>query len=79
MGKMSEEELVARDNKRDLGTELLQAICDLQAGHYGRRSIVETDADGTLRRWVAGQSATELPLRLRSSAALTTAETAPRS
>jgi putative transcriptional regulator len=31
----SEKELVARDTKRDIGRELLQAIRDVKAGRHG--------------------------------------------
>ena len=48
--KMSEKELVARDAKRDIGTELLQAVRELKAGRWARRTTFETLPDGTVRR-----------------------------
>jgi putative transcriptional regulator len=48
--KMSEKELVARDAKRDIGNELLQAVRELKAGRWARRTTFETLPDGTVRR-----------------------------
>lgn len=36
MPKMTEKQLVARDSKRDLGAELLQAACEIRAGKAAR-------------------------------------------
>ena len=52
MPKMTEKELLARDAKRDMGTELLQAAKDLRAGRHGRKTTIETQADGSVRRWI---------------------------
>lgn len=50
MTKMTDKELQARDAQRDIGAELLQAARDLRAGRYGRRTTIETRADGSVRR-----------------------------
>ena len=50
MAKMSDKALLARDSKRDIGTELLQSVRDLNAGRWGRRTTIETLPDGTVRR-----------------------------
>lgn len=50
MAKMTDKELLARDAKRDIGAELLQAASDLRAGRHGRRTTIETRADGSVRR-----------------------------
>jgi len=50
MAKMIDKELLARDARRDIGAELLQAARDLRAARYGRRTIIETRADGSVRR-----------------------------
>lgn len=52
MTKMSEKKLQARDAERDIGTELLQAVRDLRAGIHGRKTIIETLPDGSIRRRV---------------------------
>ena len=50
MAKMTDKELLARDAKRDIGAELMQAARDLRAGHRGRRTTIELQADGSVRR-----------------------------
>lgn len=50
MPKMTEKALRARDAKRDIGTELLQAARDLKAGRWGRKTTIETLPDGRVRR-----------------------------
>lgn len=50
MAKMTDEELLTRDAKRDIGAELLQAARDLRAGKRGRRTTIETRPDGSVRR-----------------------------
>lgn len=50
MTKMTDKELQARDAQRDIGAELLQAAHDLRVGRYGRRTTIETRADGSVRR-----------------------------
>jgi putative transcriptional regulator len=52
MAKMTDKELQARDAKRDIGAELLQAARDLRAGKHGRRTTIETMPDGSVRRRV---------------------------
>ncbi|MEI8327221.1 MAG: helix-turn-helix domain-containing protein [Betaproteobacteria bacterium] len=49
---MIEEELRARDAKRDIGAELLQAVQELQAGKAARTILFETLPDGSVRRTV---------------------------
>lgn len=50
MPKMTDKALRARDAKRDIGAELLEAARDLRAGRWGRKTTVETLADGSVRR-----------------------------
>lgn len=50
MAKMTDKELLARDAERDIGAELLQAARDLRAKRHGRRTTIETLADGSVRR-----------------------------
>lgn len=50
MAKMTDKELLARDAKRDIGAELLQAARDLRAVRHGRRTTIETQPDGSVRR-----------------------------
>lgn len=50
MPKMTEKALRARDAKRDIGAELLQAVRDLKAGRWGRKTTIETLPDGRVRR-----------------------------
>lgn len=52
MAKMTDKELQARDAKRDIGAELLQAARDLRAGKHGRRTTIKTMPDGSVRRRV---------------------------
>ncbi len=47
---MSDEELAARDANRDIGAELLQAVRELKAGRWARRTTFETLPDGAVRR-----------------------------
>lgn len=47
---MTEQQLMARDAKRDIGAELIEAVKDLQAGRWARRTIFEPQTDGTVRR-----------------------------
>lgn len=42
MGKMTEKQLVARDAKRDLAAELLQAVREMKAGKAARVRKVST-------------------------------------
>ena len=41
MAKMTEAELIKRDRGRNIGEEVLQAICDIKAGRTGRIFRVE--------------------------------------
>ena len=47
---MSDEELVARDANRDIGADLLQAVRELKAGRWARRTTFETLPNGAVRR-----------------------------
>ena len=47
---MSDKELAARDANRDIGADLLQAVRDLKAGRWARRTTFETLPDGAVRR-----------------------------
>jgi putative transcriptional regulator len=49
---MTEAELLARDARRDIGAELLQAARELQAGKAARTTRFETMPDGSVRRTV---------------------------
>lgn len=49
---MTDKELAARDAKRDIGAELLQSVRDLKAGRWGRKTTIERQADGRIRRRV---------------------------
>ena len=50
MPKMIDKALRARDAKRDIGAELLEAARELRAGRWGRKTTIETLADGSVRR-----------------------------
>lgn len=50
MSKMNEKALLERDAKRDIGAELLQAVRDLRAGRHGRKTLIETLPDSSVRR-----------------------------
>lgn len=58
---MTEEELMARDAKRDIGTELLEAIKELNAGRFARKTIFETlpGKEGVRRRIVRSDGVIE--------------------
>lgn len=53
MPKMTDRVLRARDAKRDIGAELLEAVRELRAGRWGRKTTIETLADGSVRRRIA--------------------------
>lgn len=40
---LSEKELLARDAKRDMGAELLEAIRDVKAGRYGAKYEIDVN------------------------------------
>lgn len=48
--KKSDEELAARDLNRDIGAELLQAVRELKAGRWARRTTFEALPNGAVRR-----------------------------
>jgi len=52
MPKISENSLLARDSKRDIGAELLQSVRDLKDGRWGRKTTIETLPNGAVRRRV---------------------------
>jgi putative transcriptional regulator len=47
---MTDEELIARDAGRDIAAELLQAVRDLKAGRWARRTTFALLPDGGVRR-----------------------------
>ena len=49
MPKLTDRKLLARDVKRDIGVELLQAARDLRNGRYGRKTSIEVLPDGFVR------------------------------
>ena len=63
----SEKELLARDAKRDIGKELLQAIRDVKAGRHGARYEVES-IDVVATRERTGLSQSQFAAALRISA-----------
>jgi putative transcriptional regulator len=63
----SEKELIARDAKRDIGKELLQAIRDVKAGRRGAEYEVNT-LDVAATRARTGLSQAEFAAALRISA-----------
>jgi len=50
---MTDEQLKARDAKRDIGAELLQAVQEIKAGKSARTTRFESLPDGSVRRTVA--------------------------
>lgn len=49
---MTEEELSDRDSKRNIGKETIEALKQLKAGEFGRKTIFEILSDGKVRRSV---------------------------
>jgi putative transcriptional regulator len=49
---MTDEQLKARDAKRDIGAELLQAVQEIKAGKSARTTRFEPLPDGSVRRTV---------------------------
>jgi len=47
---MSNQELLARDAQRDIGAELLQAVKDVRAGRWARKTTFSTQSDGSVLR-----------------------------
>lgn len=50
MKRMSNQELLARDAQRDIGAELLQAVKDVRAGRWARKTTFSTQSDGSVLR-----------------------------
>jgi putative transcriptional regulator len=60
MGKLTEQQLLARDAQRDIGAELLAAVRELEAGRWARKTTFELQADGqVLRRVVRADGVVE--------------------
>jgi putative transcriptional regulator len=53
MAKLSEKELTAWEKKRDLNTELLQALHDMKGGEWARKTEFTPQADGSIRRVIS--------------------------
>jgi putative transcriptional regulator len=51
---LTDEQLKARDDGRNLGAELLAAVQELSIGRAARKTTYETLADGRVRRRVTG-------------------------
>jgi len=49
---MTDAQLQARDAKRDIGAELLEAVRDAKAGRWARKTTFEALPDGSVRRSV---------------------------
>jgi putative transcriptional regulator len=49
---MTDAKLKARDAKRDIGAELLEAVREAKAGRWARKTTFEVLPDGTVRRSV---------------------------
>jgi putative transcriptional regulator len=49
---MTDAQLQARDAGRNLGAELLQAVQDMKAGQWARKTTFEPLPDGSVRRTV---------------------------
>jgi putative transcriptional regulator len=58
MAKMTEAQLIARDRKRNIGEELLQAVREIKAGKTGRVFKVEV-TEATEARFKLGMSQPE--------------------
>ncbi|MDR3351704.1 MAG: hypothetical protein LBO00_01545, partial [Zoogloeaceae bacterium] len=55
---MNENELVERDKNRDIGAELLQAVRDVKAGNWARKTTFTPQADGSVLRRVVRRDGT---------------------
>ena len=51
--RKTEAELLARDAQRDIGAELLQALQDLKADRFGRKTVFTPQPDGSVLREVS--------------------------
>lgn len=49
---LTNKELLARDARRDIGAELLQAVREMKAGRWARKTTFVALADGSVRRRV---------------------------
>ena len=49
---LTNKELLARDSRRDIGAELLQAVREIKAGRWARKTTFVALADGSVRRRV---------------------------
>ena len=49
---LTNKELLVRDARRDIGAELLQAVREVQAGRWARKTTFVALADGSVRRRV---------------------------
>ncbi|GAB4273780.1 MAG: helix-turn-helix domain-containing protein [Methylomicrobium sp.] len=58
MPKLSETELLMRDAERDLNAELLEAMTDMRAGAFARKTEFIPQPDGGLRRVVTSADGT---------------------
>ncbi|MDR1276391.1 MAG: helix-turn-helix domain-containing protein [Candidatus Accumulibacter sp.] len=55
---MNEKELIERDKSRDIGTELLEAIRQINAGNWARKTTFEPQEDGSILRRVVTRDGT---------------------
>ncbi|MDR1162939.1 MAG: hypothetical protein LBM17_03765 [Candidatus Accumulibacter sp.] len=64
--EMNEKELIERDKNRDIGTELLEAIRQINAGNWSRKTTFELQEDGSvLHRVVTPDGTMERETRIR--------------
>ena len=49
---LTNKELLARDSRRDIGAELFQAVREIKAGRWARKTTFVALADGSVRRRV---------------------------
>jgi putative transcriptional regulator len=55
---LTDAQLKARDNRRDIAAELLQSVREMKAGLWARKTTFEPLADGSVRRTVVGANGT---------------------
>jgi DNA-binding transcriptional regulator YiaG len=58
MDKLSEKELAAWENKRNLNTELTQALQDMERGEWARKTEFTPQKDGSIRRVILRRDGT---------------------
>ena len=58
MSKLSEEQLAAWEKKRDLNTELSQALSEMKNGEWARKTEITTQPDGSVRRIISRRDGT---------------------